>query len=142
MHKPNYIQEVEYSLIMDAYQQTAQIIKTMSHPVRLQILDALVDEGEACVCHLEWRLGVRQAALSQHLARMRDSDLVRDQRHGLNVYYSLASPEVAGLLDTLKQSSHRITSNPLIHKLPDGDLGSPCPCPRCNDKGYEPSTKE
>ena len=117
---------------MDAYQLTADLIKVLGHPARLQILEALADEGQACVCHLEWRLGIRQATLSQHLARMREADLVTDQRQGLNIYYSLASHEIVDLLVKLKQSSLSLSLINAKHELPEGDPVRPCPCPRCN----------
>jgi ArsR family transcriptional regulator len=117
---------------MDAYQITADLIKVLGHPARLQILEALADEGEACVCHLEWRLGIRQATLSQHLARMREVDLVIDHRQGLNIFYSLASQEIADLLTTLKESSLSLSLINMEHELPEGDPVRPCPCPRCN----------
>jgi DNA-binding transcriptional ArsR family regulator len=40
-------------------------------------------------------------ALSQHLARMRDLRLVETRREGQTVFYRLASPEVAAILETL-----------------------------------------
>ncbi len=119
--------------MMDAYQHTAELIKLLAHPARLQILEILAEEGEACVCHLEWRLGLRQAALSQHLARLREADLVIDQRQGLNIFYSLASIEISQLLNTLKNSSEALSSQNLHHQLPAGDHARPCPCPRCEN---------
>jgi ArsR family transcriptional regulator len=117
---------------MDAYQRTADLIKVLSHPARLQILEVLVEEGEACVCHLEWRLGLRQAALSQHLARLRAADLVKDHRQGLNIFYGLASDVIDEMLATLKRSSLLLSKKETKHVLPVGDLLRPCPCPRCN----------
>lgn len=76
----------------------ADVFRAIGHPVRLKILDTLGAGGEACVCHLEATLGLRQAYLSQHLARLREAGLVIDRREGLNVYYRLASPVIADIL--------------------------------------------
>ena len=59
---------------MDGYEQTAEMMKALSHPTRLQILEVLSEEGESCVCHLENRLGQRQAYISQQLARRQRSE--------------------------------------------------------------------
>ena len=83
---------------MDAYQLTAEVLKTLGHPARLQIHEVLAEEGETCDCQMEWRLGLRQAYLSQQCARLREVGLVNDQRHGLNIFYRLAAPEIAGLI--------------------------------------------
>jgi ArsR family transcriptional regulator len=117
---------------MDAYQITADLIKALGHPARLQILEALAEEGEACVCHLEWRLGLRQAYLSQHLARMREAGLVTDHRQGLNIFYALSSPDIIELLASLKQNSLSLSTTEASFELPEGDPERLCPCPRCN----------
>jgi ArsR family transcriptional regulator len=97
-------------------------------------LRALLDDGEACVCHLEARLGLRQAFLSQHLSRLRQAGLVADRREGLNVFYRSSSPAVRALLDAgerLEADLRRPAGagrdvRPTRRAAVDG-----CPCPRC-----------
>lgn len=112
-------------------QLLADTLKAMAHPVRLQILGILKEEGEACVCHLEARLNLRQAYLSQQLARLRQANLVEDRRDGMNVFYRISSADVANLLASLKEVSHRI--NPGIEITPMAKVAEmkPCPCPNC-----------
>ena len=117
---------------LDPYQVTADVLKTLGHPARLQILEVLAAEGEACVCHLEWRLGYRQAYLSQHLARLREAGLVNDHRDGLNIYYSLVTPDLRALLASLKQSLTILAPDMANIEMANGDPSRPCPCPRCN----------
>ncbi|TFH37756.1 MAG: hypothetical protein E4G99_01610 [Anaerolineales bacterium] len=38
-----------------------------------------------------WRLGFRQAYLSQQLSRLREVGLVTDERQRLNIFYALAT---------------------------------------------------
>src|SRR5690349_29500 len=66
------IQEKEYDPAMNeiSTQRQARLFHALMHPARLTILNTLRD-GEACVCHLEARLGYRQAYLSQQLAALR-----------------------------------------------------------------------
>lgn len=121
---------------MNGYEQTAAVLKALAHPVRLQILDLLQREGEACVCHLESRLGQRQAYISQQLARLRTAGLVEDRREGLNVFYSVAMPDSGPLLELAKDLTAARAgvrnSGPLFEAdSPAAPLE--CPCPSCED---------
>jgi DNA-binding transcriptional ArsR family regulator len=53
----------------------ARLFRILSNPARLDLLACLRD-GEACVCHLEAALGLRQAYISQQLAVLRQAGLV------------------------------------------------------------------
>ena len=117
---------------MDSYQLTADVLKTLGHPARLQILEVLAMEGDACVCHLEWRLGYRQAYLSQHLARLREAGLVIDHRDGLNIFYRLVAPDLPEMLAALKQSLTILAPDTANIEITNGDPSRACPCPRCN----------
>jgi DNA-binding transcriptional ArsR family regulator len=117
---------------MDIDQAAVDLFKTLGHPVRLQVIEVLAEEGEACVCHLAWRLGLRQAYLSQQLARLRQVGLVKDQRHGLNIFYSLAAPEIAYGLKALKQGMSELIPGTSRIENTGADRSMPCPCPHCN----------
>lgn len=75
-----------------------QLFKILGHPIRLAILELLRD-GEHCVCHMEAHLGLRQAAISQQLALLREAGLVLDRRDGWNVFYRLGDLALLNLLD-------------------------------------------
>jgi DNA-binding transcriptional ArsR family regulator len=63
-------------------EQISNLFQVIGPAARLQILLA-IGEGEVCVCHLEAMLGLRQAALSQHLMALREAGIVSDRREGL-----------------------------------------------------------
>jgi ArsR family transcriptional regulator len=109
----------------------AEIFKALGHPVRLRIVMALRDGGEACVCHLEHDLGLRQAYLSQHLAKLRGAGVVSDQRVGSNVFYALAGGWVAELLSTLEAGSD-LRTPPAPGPGARRRRRRACPCPRCS----------
>ncbi len=111
---------------MDAYQAHSDLLKTLSHPTRLAILDILRD-GEQCVCHLEATLGLRQAYISQHLMVLKQAGLVDSRRDGLNLYYHVAKPEVLRLVDELPAITG-VTPRKPRHRHPK----AACPCPKCN----------
>lgn len=81
------------------FEQQASYFKALAHPVRLQIL-AILRQGEACVCHLEALLQKRQAYISQQLMVLKEAGLLTERKDGLFVYYNLADPNLATILQS------------------------------------------
>lgn len=71
----------------------ADVLKTLAHPRRLQILHRLAD-GPTEVGVLAATLGVSQPNVSQHLAVLRAAGIVEWERDGREVHYRLADPDV------------------------------------------------
>lgn len=120
---------------MDAYTRQACYLKALAHPVRLAILDIL-REGEACVCHIQAMLGLRQAYISQQLIILRRAGLVKARKDGLNVFYQVADPGLFALLDlawetSWPQARDRESAPPA--RLPELAAVS-CPCPKCGQR--------
>jgi DNA-binding transcriptional ArsR family regulator len=76
------------------------VLKALSHEARILIL-CLLAEGEKSVSEIEDLMDMAQAAVSQQLARLRRDGIVTARRDGRNIYYSLASGEVAALIGAL-----------------------------------------
>ncbi len=71
------------------YEARAKIIKAMSHPTRLFIVDELGRNGERCVCELTAMIGVDISTVSRHLAMLKNAGIIEDDKRGSQVYYSL-----------------------------------------------------
>ena len=69
----------------------ARIIKSMAHPTRLFIVDEL-SRGERCVCELTEMIGADMSTVSKHLAILKNAGIVRDEKRGSQVYYTLRCP--------------------------------------------------
>lgn len=78
----------------------ARLLEALANPRRLMILCELA-EGERSVGELLPVVGLQQAALSQHLARLRKDGLVRTRRASQKIFYSLASPAAVAVINTL-----------------------------------------
>ena len=76
------------------------MLAALANAKRLVALCQLV-EGEKSAGDLAALVGLTPAALSQHLARMRDLRLVETRRDGRTIFYRLASAEIAAILETL-----------------------------------------
>lgn len=66
-----------------------ELFSLLSDETRLRCLILLQKEGELCVCEISQIIGSIQPKISRHLALMRKSGLVSDERRGQWVYYSL-----------------------------------------------------
>lgn len=81
-------------------QAACSLLKAMSNENRLMILCNLV-HGERTVGELESGIGLSQSALSQHLAVLRQNNLVSTRRDAQSIYYSLAGEEARAVIETL-----------------------------------------
>lgn len=80
------------------FNSCAQILKALSHPIRLQMLDAL-HRGDCCVNDLRALAPVSQPTISRHLAWLKRAGLVTERRAGPRVIHHLACP---GILQALR----------------------------------------
>lgn len=92
--------EMDLAAMQQNAGQAAALMKSLSNPSRLLVLCALVTR-EHTVGELEELTGLSQSAISQHLARLRDSGLVSTRRDAQRIFYSLDKPEVKAVLETL-----------------------------------------
>lgn len=79
------------------HQAKAELFRTLGHPVRIRVLELLSDRDHA-VHELLARLENEPSALSQQLGVLRRAGLVRQQRIGGEVVYSLSVPAIRELL--------------------------------------------
>ena len=75
----------------------AETFRLLADPTRLKILWALL-QGESNVACLAELAGAAPTAVSQHLAKLRMSRLVKGRREGTFVYYSAEDDHVRRLL--------------------------------------------
>jgi DNA-binding transcriptional ArsR family regulator len=92
----------------DHWRRRARVLKGMGHPTRLFILDEL-SHGERCVCELAEMVGADVSTVSRHLALLRSSGLVVDERRGAQAFHTLASPDVLDILRHVERILVRAT---------------------------------
>jgi DNA-binding transcriptional ArsR family regulator len=78
----------------------AQLLKMLANGQRLRVLCLLV-EGELSVGQINERVDLSQSALSQHLAKLRDEELVATRREAQTIYYRLSSGPAGQILAAL-----------------------------------------
>ncbi|MFA5593080.1 MAG: metalloregulator ArsR/SmtB family transcription factor [Micavibrio sp.] len=85
--------------------KAADLLKILSHPVRLAILCDLMHNGEMSAGEIfkaqEKSAGASQ--VSQYLAEFRRRKYVRSRKAGQNVFYSFSSPLIESVISPLYQ---------------------------------------
>ena len=80
----------------------AALLRAVGNEHRLQVLCLLIAHGEMTVGALHEHVALRQSALSQHLAKMREEGLVTFRREAQTLHYRIDDPKVVKLIATLK----------------------------------------
>jgi ArsR family transcriptional regulator len=84
------------------YEAKARMMKALAHPTRLFMVEEL-SKGERCVCELRDMVGVDISTVSKHLALLKKSGIVADDKRGLQVFYRLKTPCVLGFFDCVRE---------------------------------------
>jgi len=71
------------------FDERARVMKALAHATRLYIIDEL-GRGERCVHELTEMVGADMSTVSKHLSVLKSVGLVRAEKRGAEVYYSLA----------------------------------------------------
>jgi len=90
----------------------ADFFKALAHPLRIRILELLVD-GKKSVNEIQSCLEKEGSAVSQQLSVLRAKNIVYGIKEGKKVYYSLSDPMIGELLGVAKE----IFNNHLINTI-------------------------
>ena len=79
----------------------AKILKTVAHPVKLEILEVLESHEPMDVSSLCAEIGAecQISMMSQHLAKMKDNGILKSEKKGKQVFYSIANRSLLNVLD-------------------------------------------
>ena len=85
-------------------QLVAKILKTISHPVKLEILEILesnepLDVGSICA---KIGIGCEISMMSHHLSKMKDNGVLVSEKKGKQVFYSIADRKLLSIFDCME----------------------------------------
>ena len=75
----------------ESFDYLAKGLSLVGNSVRLKILYLLFEEENLCVCYLSDILGMNISAISQHLRKMKDRNLLVTDREAQTIFYSLTA---------------------------------------------------
>ena len=79
------------SELNESFDYLANGLSLVGNNVRLKILYLLFEEKRLCVCDLSDILGMNISAISQHLRKMKDRNLLETEREAQTIFYSLTA---------------------------------------------------
>ncbi len=83
-------------------EQAARALKSISHPLRLKILCVLGDQ-EACVQEIVEAVGTSQSNVSQHLAILRDKEILFASKRSNRVFYRVGDARTLQLISMMRE---------------------------------------
>ena len=98
------IKSVETSLT-----NLAQVLNLAGNEVRLKILYLLDQEKELCPCDISDILEMNVSAISQHLRKLKDANIIQFRKVGQTIFYSL-------------KSNHLVIIKPLFQHIQQPEL--------------------
>ena len=85
-----------------SFDREAEILKVLGHPVRLKIVAGLM--SQSCNVKKIWEcLELPQATVSQHLALLKNKNIIEGKRDGVEVYYHVVSDEAQKVVTSLME---------------------------------------
>ncbi len=90
-----------YQSSPEFFQKNAEILKALAHPVRLCIVKRLCHDGPTNVTDMHNCLEQPQSTISQHIAKLRSVGIIKGERQGVEIIYSISNNEVKRIIDIL-----------------------------------------
>ena len=82
------------------YASEAELLKTLGHPVRLKIVEVLIN-NKSCVKNIWETLALPQATVSQHLVSLKNKGIVSSKRDGVMMCYQLSDKRIEKIFKDL-----------------------------------------
>jgi ArsR family transcriptional regulator len=84
----------------------ADAFAALADPVRLRLLSLIANAGEVCSCDLLAPLGRSQPTVSHHTKALSEAGLIRGEKRGRWVWWSIVPERMAELRDALGTGAH------------------------------------
>lgn len=98
----NSAEKVEF-LMDETLEQAAACLKVMAHPVRLRIVNILM-QGEFAVHEIAELCRTSPNQTCEHLRLLKGHGLLVSERQGRTVYYKIAHPQLPGLIECIRKN--------------------------------------
>jgi len=84
------------------YLEKSELLKAISHPVRLCIVKGLM-ENQCNVTKIQECLNLPQSTVSQHLAKLKAARIIEGEKTGLEICYKVVNQEVRAIVQLMFQ---------------------------------------
>ena len=101
------MQKTKRNLSITELGKVAEVLKAISHPVRLEILEVLEVAEPLTVSDIREQIDieVEQSLLSHHLIKLKDKGVLKSVKQGKNIYYSICDRQILKIFDCMEKCS-------------------------------------
>ena len=101
------MQKVKTVMSTSGLSKIADVVKTIGHPQRIEIIEVLRTFPSLTVQDIQdkMRTKIEQSLLSHHLIKMKDKGILVSRKEGSSVFYSLRVKDMLRLLECLENCS-------------------------------------
>lgn len=79
----------------------SETLKVIAHPIRLCILNCLMEMEECNVTTLAKRMETPQSTVSQHLSKLKSHSIIEGRRNGVEIQYRMIDDNVRAIVSLL-----------------------------------------
>ncbi len=85
------------------FESSSELLKLLGHPARLCILIGILEKDNAgCnVTYMQSCLNIPQSTVSQHLSKLKAAGLIKGERNGLEIQYTVVNKDVEKIIRAL-----------------------------------------
>ncbi|MFW6225001.1 MAG: ArsR/SmtB family transcription factor [Bacteroidota bacterium] len=94
-----------YRIEVEKLEFAAEMLKSVAHPIRLKIINLLIDYEKKTVTEIHKILNIEQAATSHHLGILKNKGILGSERDGKNCYYYLKQKKISAIIQCIKECS-------------------------------------
>lgn len=98
IHKEKVDKALSEMLAEETLLDISDFFKVLSDSTRIKIIN-LLDNNTLCVCDISAALNMTKSAISHQLKNLREMNLVKSERVGKEVWYSLADDHIKKVFD-------------------------------------------
>ncbi|MBS4000660.1 MAG: winged helix-turn-helix transcriptional regulator [Desulfobulbaceae bacterium] len=91
------------NLSVEQLVKIADVLKTIAHPVRLDIIKLLEKHDKLCVNDIVEHTKIEQSLLSHHLTKMKDRGILSSKRDGKHIFYSISMTNIPNIFDCMER---------------------------------------
>jgi len=83
------------------YEEIADLLKAIAHPARICIIRGLMNKGSCNVSYMQNCLNLPQSTVSQHLQKLKSLGIIKGERNGLQINYSLCNETIINVINAI-----------------------------------------
>jgi DNA-binding transcriptional ArsR family regulator len=80
----------------------SNVLRAINHPLRMQFVHLIDQNGKLTVTQIYFKMRIEQSVASQHLAILREAEVLTATRKGKNIFYSVNNAKLEAIAETLE----------------------------------------